>query len=366
VTNTESLSVIAGKIRSLEKKTIANIIESGRLLQVAFDRFEHRERDEYHQWIESEIGSSPRQVARYRHVFEFSQICQNGKFGRRKIADLNISKSALYMLVDDQDVWPAELIKEVLKLATKSRVMPAQVNAIIAKHRAAPEPELDADTGDDAGTGRDGADAGAAEPEHDAGGAGADPGDETGDDAETDADVEHAKPDIDDALPTPNELSKALEIIRGHNEFPMAWHTVTRLIDAVGIQEIAETLRAVSAKYYGTDALTEKANRADAQSRLKTKTASKPAAKPAAAADLALDSAGPLQGIPDFLRVTSAAAEPAAATAEPSAEPDEDEADERADEERAQDDANEPRCVNAPQSIGAGKPRARAGKAVRQ
>jgi hypothetical protein len=39
--NTESLPELAGKLRSLEKTNIANVIESGRLLQAAYDRFDH-------------------------------------------------------------------------------------------------------------------------------------------------------------------------------------------------------------------------------------------------------------------------------------------------------------------------------------
>lgn len=78
----ESLPVLASKIRSLEKMTIANVIESGRLLQAAFDCFEHGDRDGYYQWIETEIGWWPRQAARYRDVFDFSQICQTGKIWR--------------------------------------------------------------------------------------------------------------------------------------------------------------------------------------------------------------------------------------------------------------------------------------------
>jgi hypothetical protein len=271
--NTESLPVIAGKIRALEKKTIANIIESGRLLQIAFDSFEHGDRAAYHQWIETEIGLSERQVDRYRNVFEFSQICQFGKnaFGKRKIADLNISKSALYMLVDNQDLWPAEIIKEVLKLASKTRVMPAQVDAVYAKYRAArkPEPEQpepDAGTGDDAdaGTGH------AAEPEQAAEIDGDDA--EAEHDAEADGDGTEPEPEVgDDTPPASNELSDALQIVSAHYVYSTAWDVATKLVDAVELQSIIDTLQAVYAKHYGHDDVKRKANLAEAQSKAKIK-----------------------------------------------------------------------------------------------
>jgi len=75
-------------------------------------------------------------VARYRDVFDFSQICHSGKFGKRKIADLNLSKGALYMLAENRtkdDMTAA--IKEALKQASKVRIAPAQVSQIFASTR---------------------------------------------------------------------------------------------------------------------------------------------------------------------------------------------------------------------------------------
>jgi hypothetical protein len=240
--NTETLPQLANKLRGLEKKTIANIIESGRLLQVAFDRFDHGDHEGYHRWIETEIGWSPRQVARYRDVYGFSQICQSGKFDRRKIADLNISKTALYMLAEE---WPNDqmtaAIKEVLKLASKSRMTPETVSVIFAKH-AVPEPtDVEPEPADVGPT--DVAPEPEPEPEPD-----------------TDADEP-------DAQPAPSELSRALEVIRDHSSNFFEWQKATKLIDAVELQGIIDTLRAVAAQYYGSDALKVKADRAEARSR---------------------------------------------------------------------------------------------------
>jgi hypothetical protein len=243
--NTESLPVLAGKLRALEKKTIANIIESGRLLQVAFDRFEHGDRDEYNQWIETEIGWSPRQAARYRNVYGFSQICQIGKFGKRNIADLNISKTAIYMLAEE---WPNDqmkaAIKEVLKLASKSRMTPETVSAIFAKHAVLEPTDVEPEPAD-------------VIPEHDV-----EPVD-----AAPEPDVDEPDAEADDAPPAPNELTRALEIIGTHNVYSLLWPSAAKLIDAVELQGIIDTLQAVASQYFGSDALKVKADRAEARSR---------------------------------------------------------------------------------------------------
>jgi hypothetical protein len=137
--NSKHLKTIAKKIWSLGKKDIASVIEKGRLLQEAFDSFDHGDRDEYHAWVAGELDISRSQEARYREVFEFDQICQTGKFGEQiKIADLDISKTALYDLAHFSDaLYEPETIVKVLTLASKGRVMLADVNQIYAEDAAA-------------------------------------------------------------------------------------------------------------------------------------------------------------------------------------------------------------------------------------
>jgi hypothetical protein len=249
----EALRQFADQLRALDKNDVVSVIEKGRILQAAFDIGEHGNHAGYQSWIDEELGWSPRTVARYRGVYEFSQICQNGKFGEQiKIADLNISKSAVYLLADEiedaEAYWQGECntaaIKEVLELARTSRVMPAQAKAIFNKH--APEPEPDVETGDDAA-------------------------DETGDDAADDeaAALASLRDGFDDGpLPEPNELSQALEIVLAHDLFSNSaeWKVAARLIGAVGFTGIRDALGIVSLTYFGDDALKKKADRAQAQS----------------------------------------------------------------------------------------------------
>jgi hypothetical protein len=119
----------------LEKKDIGSLIEKGRLLQVAFDREDHGDRAEYHGWVAGELDISTSQEARYRNVFAFSEISQTGKFGERiKIADLNISRTALYELAN---AYPPGIVAEVLRMASTSPVTLAQVNTIFDEYRDA-------------------------------------------------------------------------------------------------------------------------------------------------------------------------------------------------------------------------------------
>jgi hypothetical protein len=264
--NTDTLPQIAKKFRALEKKDIRSLIEKGRLLQVAFDREDHGDREEYHSWVADELDISTSQEARYRNVFAFSEISQSGKFGEQiKIADLNISRTALYELANEWDAYPAGIVAEVLRMASTSPVTLARVNTIFDEYRDAcraaaaeagvvddePEPELDV-----------------GEPEAEDG-----PGDEP--DAEVDAD--DAEPDADDAdepeadePPPANELSMALETIANHSTFSPLWGPTVKLIDRAKLLSIIETLNVVSYLPDGKKvdgALKLKADRAEARSR---------------------------------------------------------------------------------------------------
>jgi hypothetical protein len=259
--NTETLPQLATKIHKLEKKTIASTIEIGRLLQVAWDSFEHGDRTIYHEWIEDEFAWSERTARRFRELSEF-QIGHSVQFG-----NLNVSLTALYFLVDFSkasdlpEPWVKAAIEEVIRQAKKvpscsqKRITHRVVLEIVNEHVAkleAKQAELDAAGAD-------------VEPEPDAY---VEPADAEPADVELDVDAD-AEPDAEPDEPPPpaNELSEALRVIGNHNAHSPLWRTTTRLIDAIELQGVIDTLHAVAAQYYGSDAMKVKADRAEARSR---------------------------------------------------------------------------------------------------
>ena len=208
--NTESLPQLATKIHALERKTIASTIEIGRLLQVAFDRFEHGDRTEYHEWIEKEFAWSERTARHYRDLYEF----QNGN--SCQFEKLNITLTALYFLAelskaggdvtDDlwvSDVWAKEAMGEVFGEAKKRRITRATAVDILVSRGDRLEAEEKAAAAADE-----------PEPEPDV-------------EPEVDADEPDAEPEVDadepDELPPHNELSDALEIIHAHGMYSPLW-----------------------------------------------------------------------------------------------------------------------------------------------
>jgi Protein of unknown function (DUF3102) len=93
---------IACQIKALEKRTIANVIEIGRLLEEA-SKCEH---GEYMAWLKTNFSWSHDTSIRYRDVYAASQIPQIADF-----ATLDISISALYRaavcLTDDDPDYQA-------------------------------------------------------------------------------------------------------------------------------------------------------------------------------------------------------------------------------------------------------------------
>ena len=91
-----SLVAIAGQIKALEKKNIANLVEIGGLLEEAAKLIP---RGEYGAWLKANFGWSSKTAYRYRMVSNLAVVCQIDK----KIdieTDLNLSLSALYLLAD--------------------------------------------------------------------------------------------------------------------------------------------------------------------------------------------------------------------------------------------------------------------------
>jgi hypothetical protein len=130
--NTASLELISTKIKALEKKSIANVIAIGGLLEQASEQCEH---GDYEGWLLNNFDWSPRTALRYRRVYEFSeqpQIRQIGGF-----AALNISLSVVYLLID-HGTLPRGLksARAIIEAATKGRVGYGTAVAIIDKVQA--------------------------------------------------------------------------------------------------------------------------------------------------------------------------------------------------------------------------------------
>lgn len=90
--NTQPLAKISQKIKALEKNSIQNVVEIGKLLQEASEQCEY---GEYMNWLKSQFGWSHQTSLRYRSVYNLSQNQQIVDF-----AKLDISISALYEVAD--------------------------------------------------------------------------------------------------------------------------------------------------------------------------------------------------------------------------------------------------------------------------
>lgn len=91
MSNTRTLPQIAKAIKTLEKRTIHNVIEIGKLLHEASEKCEH---GEYKNWLKSEFSWSDQTALNYRHVYNLTQKPNSLDF-----AKLNISISAVYFVV---------------------------------------------------------------------------------------------------------------------------------------------------------------------------------------------------------------------------------------------------------------------------
>jgi hypothetical protein len=284
--NTEPLQMIVAKFRAIEKRSVADLIEQGRLVQAAFDKFEHSNHDDYNVWLVEVLGVSLRQSDRYRSVYKFNKICHSGKFGeKRDLSRLKISVTALYDLSSPHTSSHEEAaISEALEIATTAFVTPAKVSEIFKRHndmwlatrdvpKAGDANIIDEATETDDGTGND-------KRKPDDSGTESDPDLIDGDDAdlveaETDDAVEIAYQTETDSpadanRPEPNALSEALRvIIANHDENAEAWSDTTQLFKKSDLLEIGETLYAVQEKYYGGGEVQAKADRAEAKSRKK-------------------------------------------------------------------------------------------------
>ena len=88
-TRVSDLGTIADQIKRLEKQTIGNVIETGRLLSKARTLIKH---GDWRPWLKANFEWSPRTATRFINVYQLSI--------EMDLSALNISSSALYLLAD--------------------------------------------------------------------------------------------------------------------------------------------------------------------------------------------------------------------------------------------------------------------------
>jgi Protein of unknown function (DUF3102) len=119
--NTQTLAQISQKIKTLEKKSIQNVVEIGKLLHEASELVEH---GAFMAWLKSEFGWSHQTSLRYRSVYDLSQNQQIGDFAN--LDNLDISISALYaaaaFLKDGMPPIKQGMGFAILKAAKQGRV----------------------------------------------------------------------------------------------------------------------------------------------------------------------------------------------------------------------------------------------------
>lgn len=265
------LTAIVGQIKALEKRTIAHVVDIGRLLEQASELIES---GEYMDWLKANFGWSHSTSLRYRAIYWLSRNRQIGDFDK-----LNMSVSAFYLLANNIDHTPVRDALVAAAMAGRVSYSTArQIVEDIKKKLAAavpvepePEPELEPEP----------------EPElsHDA------DGDADGDDADDDADDDAGGDDIDDDDKTPS-ASEPVKTSPAAKPLPdkaddgiltiLLRHLHTRLRDraaeagiklaiaemgSVQIHEIVERLKAALNEYSNTNATKAIADRIEAKSR---------------------------------------------------------------------------------------------------
>lgn len=136
-----SLAAIAVQILALEKRSISNIVEIGRLLELAGEQCEH---GEYGDWLKANFSWSSKTAYRYRGIYELSleyseKNCHVDNFG-----DLDISISALHLAAGFDTDDPKALA--IFAAARKGRVSYLQAKTIVDEIEAADAAD---DNGDD-------------------------------------------------------------------------------------------------------------------------------------------------------------------------------------------------------------------------
>jgi hypothetical protein len=146
-TRVSDLGAIAAQIKRLEKQTIGNVIETGRLLSEARALIKH---GDWRPWLKANFEWSRRTATRFINVYELSSQID--------LSALNISLSALYLLADlkspvkrDQIVEAAKTGRVTFEIAQNirpcsgdairsGRIADKKQRAITSARRAEPTP----------------------------------------------------------------------------------------------------------------------------------------------------------------------------------------------------------------------------------
>ncbi len=130
MSNTRTLPQIAKAIKVLEKKTIANVVEIGKLLEEASEKYH----GEYRSWLKSEFSWSHDTARNYRNVYTFAKMTKISSFDK-----LNISVSALYLAADDWSSHKAAS-NAIINAAKKGRVSYTMALDILMKSEESKPP----------------------------------------------------------------------------------------------------------------------------------------------------------------------------------------------------------------------------------
>jgi Protein of unknown function (DUF3102) len=207
---------IARAIKALEKKTIQNVVEIGKLLHQASEKCEH---GEYAAWLKSEFEWSDQTALNYRYVFKLTQKPNNLDF-----AKLDISISAVYfvagiLLREDQCPEDRAAAKAVIAAAKKDRVTYPIATIIFNKHLADHRP---AEEPDDL------------------------PDEEPDDLPDEEPDTEEPlDDDTESEQPPPSKLAATVREMLDISEHDSAWPDIIADIGTAALQKIIRTLQAV-------------------------------------------------------------------------------------------------------------------------
>jgi hypothetical protein len=226
-----SLEKIATQIKVLEKKSIANIVEIGRLLTQVRDQLEH---GQFGSWLQDNFSWSLRTSARYREVYELSKSID--------LSTLNISLSAVHELVGYGK--GEEVFQRIVQQATEGRVSYKDARRIQDEYDTEEEAKREADEDDNT------------------------PQEE--DDESDYTDTGDEPPPADD---TPGEgvysqAARALGTISGALRLPKFDAHV--LIDGIGAEEVRDIIRMLQIalnEYTGSDTIKAKADAAEARAK---------------------------------------------------------------------------------------------------
>jgi hypothetical protein len=248
-----SLKQIAKQLDALTKRSTKDAVETGRLLQQAFEEHEGH----YTTWLK-DIGRSERTAMRYRNIFRLKQT--NRQFAG-SLDRMVIDVSALHLLADPNT--PEKARKKIIDTAVRGHVDYYDAVAIVAaidppptptpvpRPRPRPRPSstpalppiepLDDD--DDDGDGD---------------------ADDSGDEKDDVRDKDDAKDDDeDDDGGAAAALVTALNVVWRSSGQPKVWRKAVKSIGPVKLQGLIDTLKTAYDTHCGKDSVRLAADRAE-------------------------------------------------------------------------------------------------------